>query len=97
MKLAVLLSVLALAGCAMFEPADPEKGDKPGSFKHLVQLKQSFTLARREGREEDAKRLERQFYERVRELRQHGAWLRENGHPGRATAVEARLKEILEN
>lgn len=83
MKLGRLLLVLALAGCAMWQPADPESGDRPGSFKHLIHLKQTGQ--------------EREFYERVRELRRHAEWLRENGHPGRATAVEARLKEILEN
>lgn len=78
-----LILVVALAGCAMWQPADPEIGDKPGSFKYLIQLKQ--------------KGQEREFYERVRELRRHAEWLRENGHPGRAAAVEERLKEILEN
>ena len=80
MKFAGLL-LLALAGCAAWQPQDPERGEQPGSFKHLLQLKQT-------GRE-------RELYERVRELRRHAAWLRENGHPGRAAAIEARLAEIL--
>jgi len=78
-----LILVLALAGCTLWQPYDPDRGDQPGSFKHLIQLKQ--------------KGQEREFYERVRELRRHAAWLRENGHPGRAAAVEERLREILDN
>ena len=83
MRLGKLILVLALAGCALWEPYDPESGDQPGSFKYLIELKQ--------------KGKDREFYERVRELRQHAAWLRENGHAGRAAAVEERLREILEN
>jgi hypothetical protein len=78
-----LTLVLALAGCALWQPYDPESGDRPGSFKYLIELKQK-------GRE-------REFYERVRELRRHAEWLRENGHAGRAAALEARLREILDN
>jgi len=78
-----LLLLLALAGCASWSQPDPFEGNKPGSFQHLVELKQ-------QGKKEE-------FFQRVREIRTHAAWLRDNGHPGRAAAVEARLKEILEN
>ena len=78
-----LLLVLALAGCASWSQPDPFEDNKPGSFKHLAELKQ-------QGKKEE-------FFQRVREIRAHAAWLRENGYAGRAAAVEARLKEILEN
>ena len=78
-----LLLVLVLSGCASWGQVDPYDDSKPGSFKHLAELKQ-------QGKEKE-------FYQRVREIRAHAAWLRENGQPGRAAAVEARLKEVLEN
>ena len=83
MKLGRLALVLALAGCALWEPADPFEGNRPGSFNYLIELKQ--------------KGKDREFYERVQELRRHGEWLRENGHAGRAAVVEERLRSILEN
>jgi len=83
MKLHLLVLALVLAGCASWGQPDPYDDTKPGSFKQIAELK-------RQGKEKE-------FYQRVREIRAHAAWLRENGYPGRAAAVEGRLKEILEN
>lgn len=80
--LASLAAALLVAGCATFSsPPDPEVGDKPGSFRHLEALK-------RQGKPPE-------FFQRAAEIRRHAAWLREQGRPGAAAAVEARLAEIM--